>query len=265
MVQARGKLHAPRRAAPSGATQDAARRPRHIAIIMDGNGRWAKRRLLPRQAGHRAGLTATRRVIEACVQQGIGVLTLFAFSSENWQRPQGEVGSLMNLFVSALESEIPALHENGVCIRFIGTRRQFPTALQQGMREAESLTRGNVRLRLNIAVSYGGRWDLVESARQIAARVACADLSVQAIDESLVGESLALGDLPDPDLFIRTGGEHRISNFLLWNLAYTELYFTDILWPDFDADALATALHWYRERERHFGGLLEPSGDAAHA
>lgn len=266
MGKARGKRPVPERASAGGGEgPHAAWLPQHLAIIMDGNGRWAKRRLLPRQAGHRAGLTATRRVIEACVQQRIGMLTLFAFSSENWRRPTGEVGSLMSLFVSALESEVPELHTQGVHIRFIGAREQFSAGLQQGMRNAEELTRGNSRLILNIAASYGGRWDLVESARKIAAHFAEGRVTLPQIDEALVGESLALGGFPDPDLFIRTGGEHRISNFLLWNLAYTELYFTDALWPDFDADALLEALAWYRDRQRRFGRTPEQAEGGAHA
>lgn len=266
MGSARGKRPAQERTTPGGGEdRQAAWLPRHLAVIMDGNGRWAKRRLLPRQAGHRAGLTATRRIIEACVRQDIGVLTLFAFSSENWRRPQGEVGSLMSLFVSALESEVPELHAQGVRIRFIGARAQFSAGLQQGMQNAEGLTRTNSRLILNIAASYGGRWDLVESARNIAAQFAEGRVTLPEIDETRVGESLALGGLPDPDLFIRTGGEHRISNFLLWNLAYTELYFTDTLWPDFDADALMEALLWYRDRQRRFGRTPEQTEGGADA
>lgn len=263
MVRAHGKAPAPAQAGRHA--EDMVRLPGHIAIIMDGNGRWARRRLLPRNAGHRAGLSATRRVIEACVQHGIGALTLFAFSSENWRRPRGEVGSLMGLFVSALESEIPELHRNGVRLCFIGAREQFSAQLQRGMQEAEALTRGNLRLRLNIAAGYGGRWDLVASARRLAVRFANSEIDLQGIDETSVGNSLALGDVPDPDLFIRTGGEHRISNFLLWNLAYTELYFTDTLWPDFDATALTAALNWYRERQRRFGRTPEQAGGVADA
>ena len=239
--------------------------PRHIAIIMDGNGRWAKRRLLPRQAGHRAGLTATRRVIEACVQHEIAALTLFAFSSENWRRPRTEVGSLMNLFLSALQSEVAELHANHVRIRFIGAREQFSLPLQDGMQQAEQLTKDNTRLILSIAAAYGGRWDLVQSAKKLAAAAAGGRIQADAIDEARLAESLALNDLPDPDLFIRTGGEQRISNFLLWNLAYTELYFTDTLWPDFDAAALETALRWYQERQRNFGRTPEQAKDSGDA
>ncbi|MDE1886843.1 MAG: di-trans,poly-cis-decaprenylcistransferase [Gammaproteobacteria bacterium] len=239
--------------------------PRHVAVIMDGNGRWAQRRLLPRQAGHRAGLTAVRRLIEGCVQRGIGALTLFAFSSENWQRPQGEVGSLMGLFVNALESEVAELHKNQVCIRFIGARAQFSAALQQGMRASEQLTAGNDGLVLNIAAGYGGRWDLVQAARHLATEAVDGRLRVEELDEQQVSNSLALAGLPDPDLFIRTGGEQRISNFLLWNLAYTELYFTELLWPDFDAAALQAALSWFAQRQRRFGRTPEQTRDAGHA
>lgn len=222
--------------------------PRHIAIIMDGNGRWARRRLLPRPAGHRAGLTAARNVIEVCVKHGVAALTLFAFSSENWQRPQTEVGSLMGLFMNALDSEVAELHTNKVRMRFIGARETFSTALQQGMHAAEQLTAANRGLALNIAAGYGGRWDILQAARKFSAAPG---------GESEFGRLLALGDQPDPDLFIRTGGEQRISNFLLWSLAYTELYFTDALWPDFDAAALTEALRWYAQRQRRFGRTAE--------
>ena len=227
--------------------------PRHIAIIMDGNGRWAKRRLLPRPAGHRAGLTAARRVIEACAKYGVGALTLFAFSSENWQRPPPEVGNLMGLFMNALDSEVAELHTNKVRIHFIGARETFSAALQQGMQEAEQLTAANQGLVLNIAAGYGGRWDILRAARKFSATSG---------NESEFGQLLALGNQPDPDLFIRTGGEQRISNFLLWNLAYTELYFTDTLWPDFDAATLEEALAWYAQRQRRFGRTPEQAMDA---
>lgn len=239
--------------------------PRHIAVIMDGNGRWAQRRLLPRQAGHRAGLTAARRLIEGCVQRGIGALTLFAFSSENWRRPQAEVGSLMGLFMNALESEVAELHRNKVCIRFIGAREQFSAALQQGMRESEHLTAGNRGLVLNIAAGYGGRWDLLQAARRLAAEAVGGRLRVEELDEQQVSDALVLAGLPDPELFIRTGGEQRISNFLLWNLAYTELYFTEVLWPDFDAAELEAALSWYVQRQRRFGRTPEQTRGAEHA
>ncbi|MGH8281911.1 MAG: isoprenyl transferase [Gammaproteobacteria bacterium] len=239
--------------------------PKHIAIIMDGNGRWAKRRLLPRQAGHRAGVTAARRVIEACAQRSIGVLTLFAFSSENWQRPRTEVGSLMGLFMNALESEVAELHKNNVRIRFIGARDTFSTLLQEGMQGAEQLTQANTGLALNIAAGYGGRWDILRAVRRLAADTASGRLHSEELDETRLAQSLALAGLPDPDLFIRTGGEQRISNFLLWNLAYTELYFTDSLWPDFDAKALNEALRWYGARQRRFGRTPEQMQDSPDA
>ncbi len=234
--------------------------PRHIAIIMDGNGRWAKHRFLPRQAGHRAGLNAARRTIEACVQQGIGALTLFAFSSENWQRPRTEVSNLIELFVGALDSEVAKLHKNNIRIRFIGAHAAFSQALQDGMRQAEKLTQSNIGLVLNIAISYGGRWDVVQAVRRLTFEAVAGNIQPEEIDEARLSHALTLSGSPDPDLFIRTGGEQRISNFLLWNLAYTELYFTDSLWPDFDAAALQAALDWYAARQRRFGRISEPVG-----
>ena len=234
--------------------------PRHVAIIMDGNGRWARKRLLPRVAGHRAGVTPVRVCIEQCVRQDIAALTLFAFSSENWARPPEEVGSLMGLFLDALDREIDELQSNGVRLRFIGERHNLSQVLQQRISSAESRTAGNSRLALQIAVSYGGRWDLVEAARVLAQRCAAGTLLPQDIDESLLSSTLSVADLPDPDLFIRTGGEQRISNFLLWNLAYTELYFTDQLWPDFDAASFQIALDWYASRNRRFGLTGEQAG-----
>jgi undecaprenyl diphosphate synthase len=231
--------------------------PRHIAIIMDGNGRWAKKRFLPRQAGHRAGLKAARHVIEACAQYGIDVLTLFAFSSENWQRPQVEVGNLVQLFVDALGSEVAELHNNHVRIHFIGNRLLFSPDLQEGMLQAEALTRSNTGLKLNIAISYGGRWDILQAVKNICMQITAGNTRPDQIDEDQLAGALALSGLPDPDLFIRTGGEHRISNFLLWNLAYTELYFIDALWPDFDSAALLSALEWYVARQRRFGRTSE--------
>ena len=234
--------------------------PRHVAIIMDGNGRWARKRLLPRVADHRAGVTPVRVCIEQCVRQDIAALTLFAFSSENWARPPEEVGSLMGLFLDALDREIDELQSNGVRLRFIGERHNLSQVLQQRISSAESRTAGNSRLALQIAVSYGGRWDLVEAARLLAQRCAAGTLLPQDIDESLLSSTLSVADLPDPDLFIRTGGEQRISNFLLWNLAYTELYFTDQLWPDFDAASFQVALDWFASRNRRFGLTGEQAG-----
>jgi undecaprenyl diphosphate synthase len=227
--------------------------PRHVAVIMDGNGRWAEQRSLPRAAGHRAGTKAVRTTIEACVRHGVGALTLFAFSSENWQRPAGEVGLLMQLFLESLDREVAELDANGVRIRFIGDRARLAPALVERMAAAESLTGARERLDLVVAVAYGGRWDIVESARRLAADCAAGRRDAGSIDEAALAEGLANAGRPAPDLFIRTGGEHRISNFLLWDLAYTELWFTDTLWPDFDAACFASALADFGGRERRFG------------
>ncbi|ROR32218.1 polyprenyl diphosphate synthase [Inmirania thermothiophila] len=230
-----------------------ARLPRHIAIVMDGNGRWAQRRGLPRTAGHRAGVEAVRRTVEGCRRRGIAVLTLFAFSSENWRRPRAEVRVLMDLFTQTLGSEVARLHEHGIRVRFVGERRDFGPALHRRMAEAEELTRDNRAMDLVLAVGYGGRWDIAQAARRIAAEAADGRLDPSAVDEEAVAGRLSLAGLPDPDLFIRTGGERRISNFLLWHLAYTELHFTDTLWPDFDEGDLEAALADYAGRQRRFG------------
>lgn len=227
--------------------------PRHVAIIMDGNNRWAKKRLLPGVAGHKAGVDAVRAVIEVCAEAKVEVLTLFAFSSENWNRPAEEVGGLMKLFLGALEREVDELHRLGARLRFIGDRSRFDAALLQRMQAAEALTAGNTRLQLCIAASYGGRQDIAAAARALAEDVAAGRLRPEQIDEDALGARVALADLPPPDLFIRTGGELRISNFLLWQLAYTELWFTDTLWPDVDAATLQRALDDYAGRERRFG------------
>ena len=236
--------------------------PRHIAIIMDGNGRWAAARGQPRVAGHKSGLTAVRTTIQECVKRKIGALTVFAFSSENWQRPADEVVSLMSLFFDALEKEIAELHQNGVRIRFIGDRKALSVRLQARIAGAEQQTAGNAGLQLNVAVSYGGRWDVVQAVQKLARRCAQGAMRPEDITESDVAAAMELGplveaagnaSLADPDLFIRTGGEQRISNFLLWNLAYTELYFTDKLWPDFDAAEFDAALAYFAGRERRFG------------
>ena len=230
-----------------------ARVPRHLAIIMDGNGRWAKQRYLPRPAGHRAGVTAVRKTVERCMVEGIEVLTLFAFSSENWRRPAQEVSLLMELFIASLERETRKMHENGVRVRVIGERGAFAPALQEKIREAETLTASNQKLNLVIAANYGGRWDITEAARQLAAEVEGGELKAGDITNELIASRLSIADLPEPDLFIRTGGEQRISNFLLWQLAYTELYFTPLLWPDFDEQALTAALESFANRQRRFG------------
>jgi undecaprenyl diphosphate synthase len=235
----------------------------HIAVIMDGNGRWARKRKLPRQAGHRAGVRAARAIVEACGRRKVKALTLFAFSSENWQRPRREVGALMRLFVEALERETEELHANGVRLRFIGDRDALAPVLKGRMREVEDYTRDNTGLALNIAVAYGGRWDLVRAARSLAREAAAGHLDPETIDEQSLTERLSLAGLPDPDLLIRTGGERRISNFLLWHLAYSECWFTDVLWPDFDEAELDRALTRFAATERRFG--LTPEQLAAEA
>lgn len=227
--------------------------PRHVAIIMDGNGRWASRRRLPRFAGHKAGVETVKDVVRACGEKGIEVLTLFAFSSENWRRPQEEVGLLMGLFMTALEQQVRKLHEHNIRLRIIGDRSAFSTTLQQRIEAAEVLTGSNTGLNLVIAANYGGRWDMTEAARTIAARVQRGELTPEQVSPDLVQSLLSLSDLPEPDLFIRTGGEKRVSNFLLWQLAYTELYFTDTLWPDFDRLAFDGALASFATRQRRFG------------
>ncbi|MFM7706620.1 MAG: polyprenyl diphosphate synthase [Gammaproteobacteria bacterium] len=227
--------------------------PEHIAIVMDGNGRWAEARGEPRTAGHRAGIEPVRRTIRECARLGVRALTLFAFSSENWRRPETEVATLMSLFMDALDREVEELHANGVRLRIIGNRQSLAIRMQQRIAEAEALTAANTRLDLRVAVSYGGRWDLVEAARRLAARAASGALRPADIDEASLAAELQLADLPDPDLFIRTGGDHRVSNFLLWNIAYAELFFTDTLWPDFDEQVLAAAIADFESRERRFG------------
>jgi undecaprenyl diphosphate synthase len=227
--------------------------PQHIAIIMDGNGRWAEARGEPRTSGHKAGIEPVRMCIRECARRGVGALTLFAFSSENWRRPAQEVATLMGLFVEALDREVDELHANGVRLRMIGARNQLAVRLQQRVAAAEQLTAGNTGLRLQVAVSYGGRWDIVEAARELARRCARGELRAEDIDEESLSARLQLDDVPDPDLFIRTGGEHRISNFLLWNLAYTELLFCDTLWPDFGVPELEAALADFASRDRRFG------------
>lgn len=236
--------------------------PRHLAIIMDGNGRWAQQRHRPRIIGHRAGAQAVKRCVEFCLQRGIEALTLFAFSSENWSRPSEEVGGLMKLFLGALEREVDELHRLGARLRFIGERARFDPAIQARMQAAEALTAGNPKLHLTIAASYGGRQDIAHAARQLAEDVAAGRLLPAQIDEAALSARMALADLPAPDLFIRTGGELRISNFLLWQMAYTELWFTDALWPDVDAHLLQQAVDDFATRERRFGltsAQLRPS------
>jgi len=227
--------------------------PQHIAIIMDGNGRWAKRRLMPRVAGHRKGVEALRGVIRTCAERGVSHLTVFAFSSENWRRPQEEVTLLMELFMRALENEVARLHENDIRFRVIGDLSGFSERIQALIRDAEALTRNNTRLTFTVAANYGGRWDIVQAVKKLMAAGVAAD----EVNEAALAQQLSMAEAPEPDLFIRTGGEQRISNFLLWQLAYTELYFTDALWPDFDAAALEVAIASYRSRERRFGRTSE--------
>jgi undecaprenyl diphosphate synthase len=227
--------------------------PRHIAIIMDGNGRWAKRRLMPRVAGHRKGVEALRGVIRACADRGVSHLTVFAFSSENWRRPQDEVTLLMELFMRALENEVVRLHENNIRFRLIGDLSGFSERIQTLIRDAEEMTRNNTRLTFTVAANYGGRWDIVQAVKKLMA----AGVGAEDVTEAALAQQLSMADVPEPDLFIRTGGEQRISNFLMWQLAYTELYFTDALWPDFDAAALDQAISSYQTRERRFGRTSE--------
>lgn len=227
--------------------------PKHVAIIMDGNGRWARNRAMPRHAGHRAGVKSVRNVVETAAQRGVSYLTLFAFSSENWSRPKEEVSRLMQLFLEAVQREAKALHRNNVKLQFIGARDQLQQGLLQKISEAESLTAANSGLNLFVAVAYGGRWDIVSAARRIAEQVKDGRLPLDAIDESTFSDELQLAGVPDADLLIRTGGEQRISNFLLWNLAYAELYFTEKLWPDFDADDFDDAIGYFASRQRRYG------------
>jgi undecaprenyl diphosphate synthase len=224
-----------------------------VAVIMDGNGRWARQRSLARHAGHRAGVKSVRAIVENSAQRGVDYLTLFAFSSENWRRPEEEVGMLMSLFLEALRREVTDLHKNDVRLRFIGERERLDPKLIDKISKAEALTAGNTGLRLQVAVAYGGRWDIVEAARSVAARAASGEVSADSIDEATFAAELQLGTAPDPDLLIRTGGEQRISNFLLWNLAYAELWFTDVLWPDFGAAEFDAALAHYAQRQRRYG------------
>jgi undecaprenyl diphosphate synthase len=220
---------------------------------MDGNGRWAKRRLMPRFAGHRAGVAAVRGIVRACAEKGIEVLSLFAFSSENWRRPAQEVSHLMDLLLSSIQREAVRLHESNVRVRFIGERSAFAAKLQEQMNTTEALTAGNTGLTLVIAVNYGGRWDIIQAAQAVAEKIESGQLRAAEVNDEVFTAHMALHDLPEPDLFIRTGGEQRISNFLLWHLAYTELYFTDTLWPEFDAAAFDAALVSFQSRQRRFG------------
>lgn len=233
---------------PAGLTPAAV--PEHVAIVMDGNGRWARKRHLPRIAGHRQGVEALRRCLRTCGERGVGVLTVFAFSSENWQRPQAEVNGLMDLMAKALVRETAELRNNAVRLHIVGDRSTLSPRLQMGLRRAEAETAAGQRMVFNVCFNYGGRWDIVQAAARVAA-------SGQELSEAALGRAMALAHVRDPDLLIRTGGEQRISNFLLWQCAYSELYFTDVLWPDFDETALDAALAAYAARERRYGRTSE--------
>jgi undecaprenyl diphosphate synthase len=239
--------------------------PAHVAIVMDGNGRWAQKRNRPRTFGHKAGLKALRKIVRHAGKSGVSELTVFAFSSENWNRPKKEVGRLMELFMRALDRETRELHENGVRIRFIGDAAAFSVEMQKKIARAESQTSENSRMTLNVATNYGGRWDIVNAARKTAEAYADGRITLDQIDERFFASQVMLGDTSDPDLFIRSGGEMRISNFLLWQSAYTEFYFSPVLWPDFSPDVFDEALAMYRTRERRFGLTGEQVGRQAAA
>ncbi|MGG2143881.1 (2E,6E)-farnesyl-diphosphate-specific ditrans,polycis-undecaprenyl-diphosphate synthase [Symbiopectobacterium sp. RP] len=237
--------------------------PRHVAIIMDGNGRWAKNRGKLRVFGHQAGVKAVRRAVSFAVSHRLDALTLYAFSSENWNRPAQEVKALMELFVRALDSEVKSLHKHGVQLRIIGDISRFSPRLQERIRRSEVLTKNNLGLILNIAANYGGRWDIIQGVRQLAEQVQEGTLRPDTIDEDTLFHALCLSDQTPVDLVIRTGGEHRISNFLLWQIAYAELYFTDVLWPDFDEHDFEGAMNAFAQRERRFGGTAPSDADAS--
>lgn len=227
--------------------------PKHIAIIMDGNGRWAQKRLMPRIMGHHAGVRAVRKIVEFCAKSNVEVLSLFAFSSENWRRPKDEVNLLMELFMATLQSEVNKLDNNNIRLKIIGDKTAFSDKLQEKIRAAEQQTENNTGLTLVIAANYGGRWDITQAVQKIVAAIASGEIEQQAISEELINQYLVTADLPEPDLFIRSGGEERISNFLLWQLAYTEFYFTEALWPDFDQQLLEQAVISFKSRQRRFG------------
>ena len=231
--------------------------PRHVAIIMDGNNRWARKRFLPGVAGHKAGVDAVRAVIEVCANQGVEVLTLFAFSSEHWARPEEEVGALMELFLFALRREVRKLRDNGIRLKIIGNRSRFSPELRKAMAEAEAVTLNGEGMQLLVAANYGGQWDVVQAAQSLARDVAAGVLDPEASDAQALDSRLCTAEYPDPDLCIRTGGEQRISNFLLWQLAYAELYFSDLYWPDFKQDAMREALADFARRQRRFGKTSE--------
>lgn len=227
--------------------------PRHIAIIMDGNGRWAEKRMFPRIMGHRAGVKTVKKIVEYCIEEKIEVLSLFAFSSENWRRPKKEVQMLMELFIVTLQTQIDKLDDNNVRLRVIGDKIAFSEKLQDKISQSEKQTENNKGLTLVVAANYGGHWDITQAFQKIAERIAKDDLQPQEITESLISQYITTTDIPDPDLFIRTGGEQRISNFLLWQLAYTEFYFTETLWPDFNKEVFSKAIDSFKNRQRRFG------------
>ena len=227
--------------------------PKHVAIIMDGNGRWAQKKGSARIVGHKAGVETVRSVIQTCVEKGIEVVTLFAFSSENWRRPKKEVSLLMSLFLVALQREVKKLHKNGVKLKIVGDVSAFDNKIQAQIKKSVELTKDNKTLILNIAANYGGQWDITQSVKSLAEKVESGELKADEITSDLIKQNLCMSDLPEPDLFIRTGGEQRISNFLIWQLAYSELYFTDTLWPDFDLHAFELALDSFAGRQRRFG------------
>jgi len=239
--------------------------PRHIAIIMDGNGRWAKKKLMPRIIGHRAGVKTVRKVVEFCVKEKIEVLSLFAFSSENWRRPKKEVNMLMELFMGTLQSQVDKLDKNNIKLHIVGDKSAFSETLQEKIASAEKQTENNTGLNLVIAANYGGRWDITQAFQKIAAKIATGELKSEDVDESVINDHITTAGLPEPDLFIRSGGEERISNFLLWQLAYTEFYFTETLWPDFNQTLLADAINSFKNRQRRFGHTGEQIIESANS
>ena len=239
--------------------------PKHIAIIMDGNGRWAKNRHQPRFMGHRAGVKSVEKIVKYCVEKQVSVLSLFAFSSENWRRPGKEVSLLMELFALVLTQQVKRLHKNNVRLKVIGDISKFSSSLQKQISEAQRTTENNTGLTLNIAANYGGQWDITQSVQQLAKQVQAGALKPDQVTEALISQGLTTAELPEPDLFIRTGGEQRVSNFMLWQMAYTEFYFTDTLWPDFDEQSLDLAIGSFTHRERRFGKTSEQLKDSGNA
>ena len=240
-------------------------KPKHIIIIMDGNGRWAEQNGLLRSAGHKVGVKVLRNLIEHAVKLELTTITVYAFSRENWQRPKKEIELLLDLFISSLESEVKDLHENNIKLNFIGETDKFSEKLKKSMSESESLTSNNSKLTLNVALNYSGRWDIYNALLSIMDDIASKKITKNEINEELINKKLSLADYDEPDLLIRTGGERRLSNYLLWQIAYTEMYFTDILWPDFNVDQFDLALDWYAKRQRRFGRTSEQIGENKNA